>query len=430
MTRKDIRHIAESNFDKLKEISQTRKDWFIKTLNTPFFTRKDNLVCPFCSAEFSKKKGKCPHCRKKVEKIADNNRKYKRKYAYSFFQIVKGVQVQRTYEVNVYFQRDKEVDAYFFEVCQSWFTTPHNVVRVARPTFMYNWTSSPLTVRRNATPSNMQYDYENCSDVYPKGKVLPFFQRYGLHSFGQLNDAGRSNNAFMFDICKDNKLETLLKLKQYPLLRGLRNYEIDTLWQQIRLVLRHNYPLQTKDVVVDWKDTIDLLKYHNMDIHNPIYVCPDDLKGLHDRLLERKRVIEQRKARERARLEKMKKAERDRIAQEKYIKRMKKYFDLIISNEQINIVPLKSVQEFYQEGNTLHHCVGQMRYYEKADTLILSARIDNKPIETIEINLTDLSIVQCRGKYNKNSEYHDIILDMVKDNINKIRTIKRRKAVA
>jgi NDP-sugar pyrophosphorylase family protein len=167
-----------------------------------------------------------------------------------------------------------------------------------------------------------------------------------------------------------------------------------------------------------------------MDIHNPIYVCPDDLKGLHDRLLERKRVIEQRKARERARLEKMKKAERDRIAQEKYIKRMKKYFDLVISNEQINIVPLKSVQEFYQEGNTLHHCVGQMRYYEKADTLILSARIDNKPIETIEINLTDLSIVQCRGKYNKNSEYHDIILDMVKDNINKIRTIKRRKAVA
>lgn len=430
MTRKDIRQIAESNYNKLKEISQSQKDWFIKTLNTPFFTRKDNLICPFCATEFSKAKGKCPHCRRKVEKIADNNQKRKSRYAYSIFQIVKGVQVQRTYEVDIYYQRGKEASAFFYEVCQSWFTMPSNVVRVARPTFMYRWTSSPLTVRRNATPSSMQYDYENCSDVYPKGKVLPFFQRYGLQSFGLLNDVGKGNNEFMFDICKDNKLETLFKLKQYPLLRGLRNYEIDTLWQQIRLVLRHNYPLQTKDAVADWKDTITLLKYHNMDIHNPIYVCPENLKGLHDRLLERQRVIEQRKARERARLQKIEKAERDRIAQQKYAKRMSRYFGLVISDNNITIAPLQSVKEFYKEGEILHHCVGQMRYFEKADTLILSARIDNKPIETIEINLKSFEIMQCRGKYNGNSEYHQIILDMVKNNLNKIKSLKRKKLVA
>ena len=44
-------------------------------------------------------------------------------------------------------------------------------------------------------------------------------------------------------------------------------------------------------------------------------------------------------------------------------------------------------------------------------------------METIEVNLKDYSIVQCRGKYNQNTEWHDTIIKLLKDNMYKIKEI-------
>ena len=78
-----------------------------------------------------------------------------------------------------------------------------------------------------------------------------------------------------------------------------------------------------------------------------------------------------------------------------------------------------------EEGRAMHHCVFNGEYYLKENSLILSATIDGKRIETIEISLKTLKVVQSRGVCNKNTEYHDQIINLV--NKNK-RLIRKRMA--
>ena len=89
---------------------------------------------------------------------------------------------------------------------------------------------------------------------------------------------------------------------------------------------------------------------------------------------------------------------------------------------------LESVQEYLEEGKALHHCVFTNEYYLKKQSLILSARIDGKRIETIEVNLDTLKVVQSRGVCNQNTEYHDQIVSLVNANRKLIR--QRMKATA
>ncbi|MBS6116638.1 MAG: PcfJ domain-containing protein [[Clostridium] spiroforme] len=62
-----------------------------------------------------------------------------------------------------------------------------------------------------------------------------------------------------------------------------------------------------------------------------------------------------------------------------------------------------------------HHCVGS--YHSKEDSLILSACIDSKRIETIEVSISQLKVIQSRGVCNKNTKYHNQIINLVEQNI-------------
>ena len=81
-----------------------------------------------------------------------------------------------------------------------------------------------------------------------------------------------------------------------------------------------------------------------------------------------------------------------------------------------------------EEGKAMHHCVGG--YTERWNSLILSARIDGKRVETIEVDLTDYHIEQSRGVCNKPTEFHDRIIGLMEENMNEIkkRNRKQRKA--
>ena len=70
-------------------------------------------------------------------------------------------------------------------------------------------------------------------------------------------------------------------------------------------------------------------------------------------------------------------------AEKKFLERIGKFIDLVISDNKLTIVPLKSLDEFKQEGDTMHHCVFANGYWKRSDCLILSARIGEKRIETI-----------------------------------------------
>ena len=105
-----------------------------------------------------------------------------------------------------------------------------------------------------------------------------------------------------------------------------------------------------------------------------------------------------------------------------------KFFGISFTDGTIQVRVLESVQEHLEEGVAMHHCVFSNRYYLKEDSLILSATIEGRRIETIEISLQTLKVVQSRGVCNKNTEYHEQIVNLVNANSRLIR--QRMKATA
>lgn len=98
-----------------------------------------------------------------------------------------------------------------------------------------------------------------------------------------------------------------------------------------------------------------------------------------------------------------------------------RFFGVEFSDGEICIKVLDSVEAIRQEGEAMHHCVFTNEYYLKADSLILSATIDGKRIETIEVSLKRMEVVQSRGVCNKNTPYHGQILKLMKGNMSLIR---------
>ena len=75
------------------------------------------------------------------------------------------------------------------------------------------------------------------------------------------------------------------------------------------------------------------------------------------------------------------------------------------------------MQAYIEEGQALHHCVFTNEYHLKERSLILSASIAGKPIETIEVLLETMEVFQCCGLINQNTEYHEQIINLVYSNI-------------
>ena len=211
------------------------------------------------------------------------------------------------------------------------------------------------------------------------------------------------------------KAETLLKAKQYSLLSKCTNhyYKVNEYWNSIKICLRNKYKVQDASI---WFDYLDMLTYFNKDLRNAKYVCPKDLKKEHDRLMIKKQEKQKREADERRRSEIAK-------AEAAYSKKIKPFSWLSFSNGLIVIKALESVKEFETEGDILKHCVFANEYYNKEESLVLSARINGVPIETIEVNLDKMKIEQSRGLKNNPSEYNKTIVSLVKRNLNKIKEL-------
>ena len=270
---------------------------------------------------------------------------------------------------------------------------------------------------RNKISGGTYSFYREERDILPSRFHLdscfrPKYSRYGI-------DSDLRNVSFL-DILKwlssNSKIETLLKAKRYEFL-GYSEYRrgrIEKYWPSIKICLRNKYRIKDASM---WFDYLQLLERYGKDLRNAFYVCPKNLKKAHDCYVAKKKRDDEkeRKQRDMQKLLALKKAAED------YVKDKSVFFDLKISDGTIVIVPLKSVEEFKEEGDKMHHCVFTNEYFKKKDCLILSARIEKKPIETIEINLNTLKIVQSRAVCNGMSEHHDRIIQLVKKNINLIR---------
>lgn len=203
----------------------------------------------------------------------------------------------------------------------------------------------------------------------------------------------------------------------------------------IRIAKKHGF-IFTSQNYYEWYDMVYFIIKTKNDNHNPKFVAPENLNMMHNYFLDKYHSWERKQQRIKAErsmirreTEKLAEIEREKKTDLDYIKRRKRFFDLVISDSKFDIHVLKNVQEFYEEGTEMHHCVFSMGYYKYPDSLIMSCRDkQGNRVETIEVNLKTFKIAQCYGKYDKFTDSHESIINLVNRNMNKIRMCYKGKS--
>lgn len=373
----------------------------------------------------------CPHCGRPVKVFKTRARHFDR---YGYLQeltTIGGYQALRMYQYNLFdkvgrkrwvgsklvyvlmFDEGNFLDRYRFSVPLKQF-----YYRFQDP-----WGYGKLELRSD----NTYFHEDPCrgwyADVYPRMKLLPWMEKYDLRG----DHIGLDLYETLLKI-GDNKKETVWKLrhKNKDLSRVLlESHNFTMLYDAAIIALRHGYKIEDAKM---WADHIEMLHDEHKDIHNPHFICPDNLQEAHQRLidikerrrakLERERRLQEQIRREKERL---KREKEDKVADKKYAAHLGKALGIVISSGDIEIRPLQNVNDFFQEGMELNHCVYSNSYYKKPGIIIFGAKVAGKRTETIEVNVRQLQIAQCRGRYNQDSPYHAKIMKLMNANLDKVR---------
>lgn len=390
------------------------------------FATNKRVYCMDCGGLLSpelvnRKRAVCPVCNAKLKIEVSRKTTHKQRVFFAIAEVFRGYQVVRNFELYSYHKAGREPRFFFQEILQYWIREDGKLEMVGRnhtSNFHADSWNGDMEIRKNYRTyySYNYYKYHVYPFKYhPASEIKPEYKIYGISNKLE----GLTLPEAIRILPENPKAETLLKAKQYNLLFDWSNYSgrIQYFWPSIKICLRNRY--QIKDPIM-WFDYLSLLQYFGKDLRNAHYVCPKNLKKEHDRYVVKKRI-------ERERLEAAEKKKRAAEEEEAYKKFIQRFLDLSLSDGEILIEPLKNVAEFIQEGDELHHCVFANEYYKKYDSIILSARIGEQRVETIELDLKSLKIIQARGVFNQNSTYHKQIIELVNNNKHVIRNLKRVK---
>lgn len=394
------------------------------------FRNQSKGWCTHCGGnlKFSYKKDKrqivCPHCGKRLEIEDCAKRIYKATEYFTIITVFKGFQVCRHFFCNKMTRRGNQATFTMNEVVQNWIDSKGKETVLARCTIPFTtyydyWDfSTSLTVKykiHNYAYSGSRYDIVN-TNIYPIVRLLKEAKRNGVK---ELQKCAIPCNILIASALKDPQTEYLLKHDQIELLRyKLRYLSSDNTaladFASVKVACKHHYKITDPST---WIDHISILKQLGLDTHNPHYICPVDLEDEHAKLIERKHKIDEKKRREEVLVEASK-------LEELYRKQKSAFFGIKFSNGSIFVSVIQSVADMAVEGITMHHCVFDAGYYKKENSLILSAhdKYGNR-LETIEVSLNTFEILQCHGKFNKNTPLHEEILDLVNTNMYRIKDV-------
>lgn len=267
---------------------------------------------------------------------------------------------------------------------------------------------SPLEIRRDNEA------FQRISDewIYPRIKVTDNIKRNGFKG-----SCHHIHPVTLFqELLTNPRAETLMKANEIELLRYLCarptcKADIDTYWNTIKIANRKGYKVKDSQM---WIDYIKMLERCGKDIQSPKYICPTNLQEAHDYYMRKVHIIEDKK----------KRAEDIRKAQEReasFKEQKEKFFGIRINDGEIEVKVLESVEEYRREAESQHMCLFSAEYDRRENSLIFSARIKGRIIETIEVDLKTLRVVQSRGVCNQNTEYHDRIVSLINANTHLIK---------
>jgi hypothetical protein len=358
----------------------------------------------------------CPNCGAKLNPLATLRKRTNKQSAYIGMATIKGgYQVFRFWYVSKTVKVGFEADYYFMEVAQQWINEKGKLIPVGAK---YNpmgygygerwiW-GSELEIRQNP---DKYYIYTK--QYFPNKKLLPVVRRNGYKNTFHTLQAGY----FCELVLSNQKAETLLKTGQIPLFGAFYNQErnIERYWPSIKIAIRHHYTIPHHS---DWFDHLNELRYLGMDILNPKNICIEDFQTEHQRIVDRANRVraKRRYEQEKKNLEQ---------AEINYARTKEPFFNLAFKKGDLSIEPLKSVAEFYEEGEIMHHCV--TRYHSEPSSLILSAKKNGQRVETVQVNLKDFRVGQSRGLQNTQTKHHNEIVALVEGNMNKIKKAAKTK---
>jgi len=425
------------------------------------YATKNRVICMDCGQKFSpeivsRKRAVCPRCNTKLIIETSKCRTNKQDIYIAIADVYGEFQVIRNFELKSSHRVDWPTEYTFHEILQHWIL-PNGKREVIARNHTTNWNVDSWNGNMEIRTKSNERKY----DVYPiafhpDSEFKPEYLKIGINYHLQ----GLTALEAIQNIPTNQKTETLLKAKQYGLLEisDGHDYKIGAYWDSIKICMRNKYIVKDGKM---WTDYIDLLRYFKKDMLNAHFVCPKDLKKQHDIYVVRKtkamkleslkqdyiRILryfgevigkdfvypknlnkEYQILVERQKLDKLEKRAKELSELDiKYREFILKFLDMEFVDKDIRIIPLANIDEFKAEADILHHCVYSNEYFKKKDCLILSARLGDERLETIEINLKSNKVVQCRGNHNSNSEYHDRKLGIVNRNIKHIRTRVKQK---
>lgn len=407
--------LAQSKY--LRPITKTQTKWAFRECIEHFAYRlpKGNTTCMDCGHSWQMieptEHCTCPQCGAGLEVITTRARKLKQRQYFTVLTTSGGYQVLRMYLLIAGMEKGYQATSSVMEIGQYWWDERGRQAIVAIQRTMGHYIDSfayysPMAIRRD----NEAYRFVARCPLCPKVKLSDTLTRNGFEG----KCYGIAPTSLIPALLTDSRAETLLKAGRtehlaYFLSRP-RNW--DAYWPAYKITLRRGYDIT--DIAL-WCDYVDMLRRLGKDAHNAHFVCPEDLLQAHD-TAQRKLQAQREKEAEAQRRQKA-------IENEERFQALKApFFGIAFTDGTIQVRVLESVQEYIEEGQALHHCVFTNEYHLKEKSLILSASIADKRIETIELSLETLEILQCRGLMNQNTEYHERIIELVYRNIKEIQS--------
>lgn len=329
------------------------------------------------------------------------------------------------WQVCRFFQIRKQRQLYdVIEPVRLWFNTDGHMEIEAMNRFCMSGRIDSWIIDSDLSLKQAPLPYRDYTQMLPisASKVtsaLPILKRNGLKgSFHNMQPRD-----VIEGLLKNNMFETLWKCKQFPLLRTFaydwnRDYNDTSKMAAVKIVLRQNYYIKDGRM---WVDMVNMLERAHKDFRNPKFICPISLKAGHDKAMDlcNKYEEKQRKIKERKELLK------DQKAVKAYEVARKCFMGMVISDGKVVIQVLPTVKDVEQEGKAMHHCVFTNKYYKRLDSLLLTAKVNDERVETIEVDLKRYQLVQSRGVCNQNSKYHNEIISLVNKSMNIIRKFNK-----
>lgn len=396
----------------LRPLSNAQMQWALNHTINHFAYRLKNgkAVCLKCGHEWNANEGvcRCPNCGISLEVKTTKERVKKDKSYFNIITAKGGYQVIRMFLMSVELRKGMVAEPSFQEIGQYWLDENGNATVVGlRRTIGWYVDSFDYCSKLELRRDNDAFQFIADQWVYPRIKVTDTIKRNGFD--GHTYDI---NPLTLFkELLTNPKAETLMKSGDVEMLRYLCHSpfnadEIDFYWKSIKVAKRAGYEFEDAQM---WMDYIKMLERMGKDLHSPVLVAPQDLKTAHDLYsakVERQHIKAQRE-------KDRKKAEADET---KFEELKGRYIGLVMTDGEIVIHTLNSVAEYYDEGSRQHICVGSAGYYLKENSLVFTAKIKGQTIATIEISLSDYSIIQCRAFANKVCKYQDRIAKIISDN--------------